>query len=105
MMENAPACGIWLFGGGLILGIAKYFLVINPLVHKNVARIYELSPHKSKICLFAFQSLRSYFLVFFMVFVGISLRLMGVPAPILIVVYAAIGAALFLGAITYFRIH
>ena len=105
MLENAPPLAIWILSAGIVIGLVKYYWILNPLVHKNVARIYELSPHKSKICIFAFQSLRSYLMVILMVFAGLLLRLTGLPLTVMIAVYSAIGAALLLGGITYFRVH
>ena len=93
----------WLWGVGVVLGVLKYRMAFRKVVAKNVERIQELSPHKDKICLFAFQSLESYLLVIVMVGVGIGLRYVGLSASVLIVVYAAIGIALLLGAGRYFR--
>ena len=105
MLEDASRLAVWMLPTGMVLGLLKYYWILNPLVHKNVARIYELSPHKSKICVFAFQSLRSYLMVILMVCAGLLLRLTGLPIIILIAVYSAIGTALLFGSITYFRVH
>ena len=93
----------WVWGLGVLLGLVKYRMVFGKVVTRNLERIKELSPHKDRICLFAFQSLESYFLVIVMIGVGIALRYVGLSAAVLVVIYVAIGLGLLLGAVGYLR--
>lgn len=91
-----------LIGVGLVIGATKYHFVLSKTVRKNADRIREMSPHKDKVCIFAFQSLIAYILVLGMMGMGFALRaLLDFPRA-LGTVYIAIGAALILGACQYF---
>jgi hypothetical protein len=104
---------VWLRGLGLtavayavpalLLGWAKGRWVFGRVAAKNVARIQSLSPHKERICVFAFQALESYLLVLLMIGAGILLRLSPLPRPWLALVYLAIGFGLFLASFRYWR--
>ena len=87
----------------LLAGWAKGRWVLGRVADKNVARIEALSPHKKRICVFAFQALESYLLVLGMVGAGILLRLSPLPRPLLAAVYLAIGSGLVLGSFRYWR--
>ena len=73
------------------------------LARRNIQRIRELSPHKEKICLFAFQALQSYVLIIGMITLGILLRLSPIPREYLAIVYLAIGFALVYASLQYWR--
>ena len=90
-------------GPALLAGWAKGRWVFGRAADKNVARIEALSPHKRRICVFAFQALESYLLVLGMIGTGILLRLSPLPRPLLAAVYLAIGFGLFLGSFRYWR--
>jgi hypothetical protein len=90
-----------LVGAGL--GIIKARFVLNRVIGKNIARIRQLSPHKEKICLFAFQSLQAYVFVAVMVTLGIALRATPLPVSYLFTIYVAIGLSLLLSAVEYLR--
>ncbi len=87
----------------LLAGWAKGRWVFGRVADRNVARIEALSPHKARICVFAFQALESYLLVLAMIGAGILLRLSPLPRPILAAVYLAIGFGLVLGSFRYWR--
>ena len=54
--------------------------------------------------MFSFQAWKSYLLVAFMIALGITLRHSALPRPILAGVYLAIGGALFLSSLRYYRL-
>jgi hypothetical protein len=88
---------------GVAVGILKAHYVFARVVRRNIKRIESLSPHKEKICLFAFQSLQSYLFVVLMVTLGVALRLTPIPLPYLFGIYVAIGLGLEISAFRYFR--
>ncbi len=94
---------VWPAALGVILGSLKYRLVFTRIVTVNIRRINELSPHKDKICLFAFQSLQSYLFVIVMIGLGIGIRYIGLTGAVLATIYLAIGTALLLSSVLYFR--
>lgn len=87
----------------LLAGWAKGRWVFGRVADKNVARIEALSPHKKRICVFAFQALESYLLVLGMIGAGVLLRLSPLPRLFLAAVYLAIGFGLVLGSFRYWR--
>lgn len=88
---------------GVLAGILKGRLVFVPLAMRNVVRINALSPHKEKICLFAFQAAWSYILIAFMITLGILLRLSPLSRTVIGGVYVAIGSALLIASASYLR--
>ena len=86
-----------------IAGLLKGKFVLAKIAKRNVARIRELSPHKSKICIFAFQAIQSYLIVLAMITAGILLRLSPLPRPWLALLYVAIGAALEWASVVYWQ--
>lgn len=100
---DLPQSQMWVWVPGVVLGLVKYRIVFRKVSMTNITRIRELSPHKEKICLFAFQSLQAYALVIVMVGAGIGLRHLGLPAAVLIAAYVMIGLGMLLGSGVYFR--
>ena len=70
------------------------------IVDKNLARIL---PMQGKRCVFSFMPLKSYILILIMSLLGVTLRHSPVPKPNIAVLYIAIGTALILSSIRYFR--
>lgn len=94
----------WAVGiGSLGLGFLKSRLIFVPLASRNIERIEALSPHKEKICVFAFQALQSYLIIVLMIGLGIALRLSPLPRLVLGGVYTAIGSALLLTCPRYLQ--
>ena len=85
------------------LGFIKGRFIFSKLARRNIERIGELSPHKDKICLFAFQAWESYAVIAAMMSLGIILRHSRLSREVLAVVYLAIGAALLYGSGPYWR--
>lgn len=88
---------------GILLGLAKGIFVFAKLARKNVERINLLSPHKEKICVFAFQAWESYLIVLIMITLGILLRMSPLPRLYLIGVYLLIGIGLLIGSRAYLK--
>lgn len=85
------------------LGLFKGKYILSRIAQRNVQRIRELSPHKSKICVFAFQAIQSYLIVIAMITAGILLRLSPLPRHWLAMLYIAIGAALEWASMVYWK--
>ncbi len=76
------------------------FFGFNYLARKNIKRIYKFPDYT---CIFNFQEVKSYFLVIFMIALGLFMRKSGFfSKEILIFVYTAIGTALFISSFLYF---
>lgn len=86
---------------GVALGWAKGRFVLSRVVFRNMDRIRSLSPHKGRVCVFAFQAVESYLLVAGMVAAGALLRASPLPRPVLCVLYLAVGTALVLASPRY----
>lgn len=87
---------------GLAIGSLKSHFVLSKVAGKNIERIKNLSPHKEKICIFAFQVPLSYFLVALMICVGVALRHFLGSSIYLAALYVGIGAALIVSGMQYF---
>jgi len=94
---------LWLILLALAAGFIKGHFIFSKLARRNIRRIGELSPHKEKICIFAFQALQSYAIVLGMIILGILLRHSSLSRQILAVIYLAIGAALVYASASYWR--
>jgi len=95
----------WILPLSAAIGWLKARLVFSRIVKDNIRRIEMLSPHKDKVCLFAFQPWRSYLVVIVMVALGLWLRHSSLSPAILVAVYVAIAVALLVSGVKYFRIH
>ena len=86
--------------GGLVAGWLIYRFKFAKLAAQN---IYEQSPGSEKVCIFAFQNARSYFLVIIMMTMGYAIRHSGLPKPYLAPFYLAIGSSMLLSSLLYYR--
>ena len=91
-----------MIGIGILLGILKSRIVFRKIIDNNIERIKSLSPHKEKICLFAFQAVQSYFLVLVMMTLGLLLRKLPIPPLYYGTILIIIGTALFTSSLHYF---
>lgn len=86
-------------------GLAAALLIAHfgflRVVDKNLGRI---SLMEGKRCVFSFMSWKSYLTVMFMISLGIGLRHTPIPKPFLAIPYIAIGSALMLSSLRYFKI-
>ncbi len=85
----------------LAIGFIKGHFLLSRMARRNISRILGLAPHKEKICLFAFQAIQAYLVIFGMMGLGIVLRHSSVARESLAVVYLAIGSALIYASIPY----
>jgi hypothetical protein len=94
---------LWMAPLAVSVGLLKAKLVLGRLADRNLERIRLLSPHKERICVFAFQSTQSFLIVLGMVAVGVLLRVSPLPRDLLATVYLAIGTALLAASRHYWR--
>ena len=85
---------------GFTCALAIHHFGFLRIVDKNLARIL---PMQGKRCVFSFMPWKSYLMILIMMTLGITLRHSALPKPYLAVLYIAIGTALFLSSIRYFR--
>lgn len=91
----------WMVLLALAIGMLKGRFVFRRLAKTNVTRIRQLSPHREKICIFAFQAVKSYILIIGMITLGILLRISPLPREFLAVIYLAIGSGLIYASTVY----
>ncbi len=91
----------WMAALALAIGFIKGHFLLSRMARRNISRILGLSPHKEKICLFAFQAIQAYLVIFGMMGLGIVLRHSSVARESLAVVYLAIGSALIYASVPY----
>ncbi len=92
-----------LTGAALVAGLIISRFGFSRILKKNVQRIRELSPHKSRICIFAFQAVQSYLLIIVMMALGFALRQLPLPHAYLAAIYIAIGTALVRSSLDYIK--
>lgn len=85
---------------GLTCGLVIHHFGFLRIVDKNLARIL---PMQGKRCVFSFMPWKSYVMIVGMSLLGATLRHSSLPKPYLAVIYCAIGSALTLSSIRYFR--
>jgi hypothetical protein len=86
---------------GILLGLLKGKYIFARLARQNVKRIDQISPHKEKICIFAFQAWQSYLIVLVMIGLGMALRLSPPPRIYLIGIFLVIGVGMLVGSRAY----
>ena len=85
----------------VFLGILKSQFIFSGIIDKNIKRIKELSPHKDKICIFAFQAIQAYLIAVFMIGLGLVLRHLPIPVLWYAAILILIGTALLFSGIKY----
>ncbi len=104
--------GFWLTGGqravslvcvgsGVAAAVLIHHLGFSRIAAKNIARILSLAGSR---CVFSFFTWRNYFLIIVMVTMGRLLRHSTLPRQYLAILYIAIGLALVLSSLRYFRV-
>ena len=88
---------------GIVGGYVVYRFGFSGLVRRNLVRIYCQAPHKDKVCVFAFQNIRSYFMVIIMMAMGYGLRHSGLPRIYLSPIYLTIGIGMTLSSLLYYN--
>jgi len=84
---------------GAVSGVNLARPGFQKLVSKNISRI-NTKPESA--CIFGFQSVKSYFLILFMILLGFILRHSVFPKPFLAIIYLTIGLGLFLSSFKYY---
>lgn len=88
---------------GVVIALLAHHLGFLRIVDKNLGRIKEMENDKASP--FAFMPVKSYFMVILMIGMGIILRNYSpIAKEHLAMVYIAMGGALFLSSIRYYRI-
>lgn len=88
---------------GVVIALLAHHLGFLRIVDKNLGRIKEMGNDKASP--FAFMPVKSYFMVILMIGMGIILRNYSpIAKEHLAMVYIAMGGALFLSSIRYYRI-
>jgi hypothetical protein len=85
---------------GCLIAMPVHRFGFMKIVNKNLNR---LLPVTDKKCVFSFMTWRSYLIIPVMASMGYALRHSGFPKQYISVIYSAIGLALFLSGISYFR--
>jgi len=94
----------YLFAGiALVAGLIVSRFGFSRILKRNVQRIRDLSPHKERICIFAFQAIQSYLLILVMAGLGYTLRHLPLPHVYLAAIYLTIGVALFRSGFDYLK--
>jgi len=92
---------IFALTAGPVLGLVIAWFGFKKLAHKNADRI---SSYPEKVCIFAFQRWQMYFLILFMMSLGIFMRNTALIQKFLLApVYIGIGSALFLASFVYYK--
>ncbi len=87
--------------GGLLLGMAISHFGFSNLAKKNIKRI---NLYANNVCIWAFQRWQTYFLIIFMMSLGIFMRNTSfIPKFILTPMYIGIGFALFTASFKYYE--
>jgi len=86
---------------GILAGIIIAKFGFSKLAKKNSDRIMG---YPQKVCVFAFQRWQMYFLIAFMMSLGIFMRTTSfIPKYLLAPMYVGIGLALFIGSFGYYK--
>ncbi|HDL04290.1 MAG TPA: hypothetical protein ENH25_09185 [candidate division Zixibacteria bacterium] len=102
-LTSAKGDVVYAVTAGIIIGGAIYYFGFSRLAAVNLTRIYTQAPGKDKVCIFAFQNKRSYYIVIIMILMGYTLRHLPIDKIYLSPVYLAIGLGLFLASLRYYR--
>lgn len=86
---------------GIVLALVIHHFGFLRIVDRNLGR---LQPIQGKRCVFSFMPWRSYITVAVMMGMGGFLRHSSIPRQYLSVLYIAIGSALILSSVRYFRV-
>ena len=100
LYASAWPLNLVLAAGSLPLGLIIYTYGFSRIVRKNLSRI---GAKPEKVCAFAFQGWRSYFLILLMMAMGYTVRHLPIPKYIDAVIYFTMGSALAFGSSLYFR--
>lgn len=100
LVQSAARPGLWFGTAGIMLALIVHHFGFLKLVDRNIGRILA---KKGKVCIFGFQPWKSYFMIAMMIGMGTALRHSSLPKQYLAIVYIAMGGAMLLSSIRYFR--
>lgn len=83
-----------------LFAVAAYYFGFTKTVEKNIKRLCSLP---EKVCIFAFNSPKGYFMIFLMIGLGIALRRSPLPREPLAFIYIIMGGSLFLASFHFYR--
>jgi len=90
-----------LFGAsGAVIAVAGKRFVFANVARKNVGRIFRLP---QRACFFAFTAWRGYAMIAVMIILGITLRNTSIPKQYLAPLYIAMGGALVLSSLVFYK--
>jgi hypothetical protein len=82
------------------IAVAGHRFGLSRVASRNSSRILNMP---DRVCLFAFQPWRSYFIIALMIGMGMAVRQLGPPLPILSLLYGGMGGTLLLTSTVYYR--
>jgi hypothetical protein len=100
LFPESPRTALTVVFTGLFCALLIHHLGFLRLVDKNLRRILPINERR---CFFSFIPWKNYLLILSMAFLGHMVRNSGLPKPVLGALYIAIGSALLLSSIRYFR--
>jgi hypothetical protein len=101
-LDSSPAGRAVSLTAGLLAGLAIYHFGFSKLADTNLERIRSQAPGKERVCIFAFQNKRSYYMIGIMMAAGYTLRHSPIPKIYMAPAYAAIGLGLVLSSVRYY---
>lgn len=87
-------------GAGITLAIVWYQFMFVGIARKNVDRILKLP---ARVCIFAFAGWKGYGIIFVMIMLGMALRASSIPKQYLAPMYIAMGGALLLSSLLFYK--
>ncbi len=103
-LSRGESWQVWLLApAGFLLGWLHFRKMFEKLVGVNISRIEEQAPGHERVCVFAFQNIRSYLIAFLMMAMGYALRHSPIPKVYLAPLYLAVGVGLFSSSVAYYR--
>ena len=100
MMSLPGAVNPWWLIVAAFIGVMKGRLIFDKTAVRVISRILS---RKGDRCLGGFLSLKSWGMILFMVFLGMSLRVSHLPGVLVWGVYVAVGAGLFFSSRLFWR--
>lgn len=97
-LPGSSGITVALLAAGIAMAGHRYGL--SRVASRNSLRILNLP---DRVCLFAFQPWRSYGVIALMIVMGIVVRRLGPPLPVLSLVYGGMGGTLLLTSTVYYR--
>ncbi len=88
-----------ILGEGVFTAFCINHFIFHKIVNKNLKRILK---YQNKVCLFAFISWKSYFLILTMIFSGYLLKSSSFPKQYLFFLYICMGAVLIISSFRYY---